>query len=373
MAPGVNAAPLQRGLYAFVEPGLGVLAQVPQGQVDVLLTAFLRLCGAQALPKDAAACRGKHEHELTDGPLERALNHRLLARKRSEPALTVLMSIGGWGGSDGFFAMAERPQTRAVFVAAVRRFLVEHEAFDGVDLDWEHPGGNGAANGVALGSERDGANYHALLTELRAGLDALGRERGRRYRLSIAINGTRPVLGRMPWAPVAPLLDHVFIMSYDYHGGWNRFTGHHAALGRAQPSADDSLEDSVATLRAAGVPASKLWAGAAFYGRAWAGVTSPQAGAAARGPALTPDGALGWRELQACCAPGRSGFVARWDAQRKAEARWHPKRQIWISLETPTALRAKVAWAREQGLGGVFAWEASQDDGALWRAMRPQP
>ncbi|MBH9552179.1 glycoside hydrolase family 18 protein [Inhella gelatinilytica] len=360
-----GGAPLGRGLYVYTEPGLSALDAVPVQGVDVLLVAFLRLCGDRALPKDAERCRGKRAHELTEGPLERALNHRLQGRKQNQPGLQVLMSIGGWGGSDGFFAMAETSKSRGVLIDAVQRFLVTHPAFDGVDIDWEHPGGNGAANGVALGSARDGEHYAALLAELRQALDALGQEQGRRYRLSIAINATRPILNRLHWPTVAPLLDQVFIMSYDYHGAWDARTGHHAALlGAGQ---DDSLEESVQTLRAAGVPAPKLWAGAAFYGRAWRGVTRPEVGAAATGAGLNADGAIGWRDWGARLR--EPGWRQGWDAARGAAWAWHPQRQLWVSFESPQTLRAKATWARAQGLGGVFAWEAQQDNGELLRAM----
>ncbi|MFO1252136.1 MAG: glycosyl hydrolase family 18 protein [Inhella sp.] len=120
-----------------------------------------------------------------------------------------------------------------------------------------------------MGGPQDGANYLALLRELRTALDELGREQGRRYGLSVAVNVTRPVLQRMHRPAKAPLLDQVFMMSYDYHGAWNPHTGHHAALQGA--GQDDSPAESVTTLRAAGVPAQKLAAGAAFYGRAWRG------------------------------------------------------------------------------------------------------
>ena len=364
LSPATHAEPV-RGVYLATWEGLQALDSLPEGRVNTLLLAFLRLCGPHELAKDRAACADKPPHSLSDGATERAFNQALLRRKQREPGLKVWASVGGWGGSDGFFPMAATPTTRAAFVADALRYLREHAAVDGLDLDWEHPGGNGAANGVQLGGPADGANFLALLTELRHALDGLGREHQRRYGLSVAVNVTRPVLQRVDWAATAPLLDHVFMMSYDYHGAWNPHTGHHAALKGA--GRDDSLEESVATLRAAGMPAQKLVAGAAFYGRAWRGVAGPKAGAKAAGPALSADGALGWRELATCC------FGPAWlrlhDSARGADALWHPQRRIWISYESPATVRAKAQWAQAQGLGGVFAWEWTQDDGALLDAL----
>lgn len=363
--PPARAAEPVRGVYLASWEGLQALERLPEGRVNTLLLAFLRLCGPHELPKDRAACAGKPAHGLSDGAVEAAFNHALRQRKQREPGLRVWASVGGWGGSDGFFPMAASAATRAAFIAEVKRYLLAHDATDGIDLDWEHPGGNGAANGLPLGGPQDGANYLALLRELRTALDELGREQGRRYGLSVAVNVTRPVLQRLHWPALAPLLDHVFMMSYDYHGAWDPRTGHHAALRGA--GQDDSLEESVQTLRAAGVPAHQLVAGAAFYARAWRGVRSPQPGAAASGPGLNADGALGWRELAPLLQ--QPGWQRGHDAARGADWAWHPRRQAWVSYESPAAVRAKAQWAREQGLGGVFAWEWTQDDGQLLREL----
>ena len=369
----VKSPTFERALYVSMEAGLAELERLPAGRVDTLLLAFLRLCGPRQLPKDAAACAQRPAHSLTQGAVERAFNQALLKRKQQEGHLQVLASVGGWGGSDGFFEMAASAAQRAVFIESARQFLLEHPAVDGIDLDWEHPGHNGAANGVQLGSPDDGANYLALLRELRSALDALGEQTGRRYRLSIAVNVTLPVLQRLDWPAMAPLLDRIFMMSYDYHGGWNPRTGHHAALRAGAPAQDDSLEESVRNLREAGVPAAKLMAGAAFYARAWQGVAQPEAGAPAQSAAtkLHPEGSPGWRELQRCCLPPASGFQRRHDRARAADFLWHPGRRLWVSYESPATLRGKTQWARAQGLGGVFAWEWSQDDGQLLQALQP--
>lgn len=366
-----QAAPPQRGLYLATWEGLQALERLPAGKVDVLLLAFLRLCGPQQLAKDAENCADKPLDALSDGATERAFDAQLQIRKRQEPGLQVLASIGGWGGSDPFFAMAASAERRAAFAAAATRFLREHPSVDGLDIDWEHPGHNGAVNGVALGGPEDGANFVALLRDLRGALDALGQEQQRRYHLTAAVNVTKPVLDRVDWRAAAPLLDRLFMMSYDYHGAWDARTGHHAALRGA--GRDDSLEESVRHLERAGFPRAKLMAGAAFYGRAWAQVAGIRVGAAARGPGLNADGAAGWRELRDCCigadGRGRAGFIVQRDKARGANVLWHPARKIWISFESPASVRAKARWAAAQGLAGVFAWEWTQDDGQLLEAL----
>jgi chitinase len=364
-----------RAVYLQTAAGLQALERLPVGQVDLLLLAFMRICGPQQLPADTLLCAGRAAPSLAVGAEQRAFNRALRQRKQQEPALRALASVGGWGGSDGFYAMAASPASRAVFVDSVVRYLQEHNALDGIDIDWEHPGDNGSANGVALGSADDGVHFVALLRELRAALDLLGQQQQRRLLLGAAINVTQPVLRRLDLPTLAEPLDWMFMMSYDYHGGWNRHVGHHAALRPGQPPADDSLVESVQALRQAGVPPHKLMVGAAFYGRAWQGVARPVPGAAAQGVALTPDGALGWAVLSRCClsssGEGRAGFVRVRDSSRRADALWHPAKRIYISYESAWALREKARWAREQGLAGIFAWEWGHDDGRLLQALQP--
>ncbi|MFO1252137.1 MAG: hypothetical protein U1E77_13630 [Inhella sp.] len=105
-----------------------------RGRVNTLLLAFLRLCGLHELPKDRAACAGKPAHGLSDGATEAAFNHALRQRKLREPGLRVWALGGRLGGSDGFFPMAASAATRAVFIAEVKRYLLAHDATDGIDL-----------------------------------------------------------------------------------------------------------------------------------------------------------------------------------------------------------------------------------------------
>lgn len=362
------------GLYVLNERGTQTLEQLPRGSATHLLYAFLQLCGPGQLPAAATACSGRADFSLVPDPRHARFDAVFARLKRDQGPLQVLASVGGWGGSDPFFHLAGSAAGRAALLAALQDFLRQHPSFDGIDIDWEHPGSNGAANGVPLGSAEDGANFATLMRELRAGLDALGREQGRRYALTVAVNATAPVLDRIDWARAAPALDHIFLMSYDYYGAWTPVLGHHSALHSSHPGADDSLEQSVAHLRRHGVPLRQLVAGVAMYGRGFSGAASGRPGAARDG--IFPpggEGAMSYREIAAryldAKGRGRDGFRAVFDARQQA---WHlhdAKRQLYLGYDDPRAVEAKARWARAQGLAGVFAWELDQDNGALLNAM----
>lgn len=351
----------------------GLIEQVPPGNLTHVLYAFLRLCGPGQLPKDAAACEGKRDFELAVSPLEARFDQVFARYKQRAPHLQVLASVGGWGGSDPFFHLAQNPAGRAAFVASAQRFLREHPAFDGIDIDWEHPGDNSAVNGVKLGSPADGQAYADLLTDLRQSLDALGRETGRRYLVTMAVNTMSPIVQRINFRQAADALDLVFMMTYDFYGGWSPVAGHHSTLASSSPEADDSLRRSVRNLQEAGVPTTKMVAGVAMYGRGFTGVSAPRTGTAKTGIFPGEEGAMPYRDIAARLLDrqgrGRAGYQAVWDPVTQAWSLFNASRHEWLGYDDPRAVWAKAHEARTQGLAGVFAWELSQDNGDLLNAM----
>lgn len=397
------AGPFGAGFRAFVpddravvgvyvpnwEPASATLDRLQPGSVTHALYAFLRICGPGQLPKDQAACAGKQDFQLATGATERTYDAAFTELKRSRlPGLKVVASVGGWGGSDPYFHFANEAPRRAVFVASVVEFLRTHPGFDGIDIDWEHPTSNGSANGVPLGAPEDGQGYADLMGDLRRAVDALGAETGRRYLVTTAVNTTDAIVRKIQWRAAAPSLDLVFMMTYDFFGGWSATVGHHAALRDSRAGANDSLAGAVAALTELGVPASKLVAGVAMYGRGFEGVQRPRGrasftGAAKTGPFPAGEGALTYREIAALYLDaqgrGKGGFRIVFDPVTKGYALWDPAGRRYLAYDDPRAVLAKGRFARQQGLAGIFAWELSQDNGDLLDAMnrgvgkRPAP
>ena len=143
-----------------------------------------------------------------------------MALKKAHPDLKILPSVGGWTLSDPFFFLDD-PAKRKVFVDSVKEFLQTWKFFDGVDIDWEFPGGDGAI--PALGNpEKDGQTYVTLMKELRAMLDELSAETGRQYELSSAIGASEKGINRVDYNQAQQYMDHIFLMSYDMFGAWRQ-------------------------------------------------------------------------------------------------------------------------------------------------------
>ncbi|WP_284619626.1 glycoside hydrolase family 18 protein [Aquabacterium humicola] len=366
------------GVYVPNWESPALLDRLAPGSLTHALYAFLRICGPGQLPKDAAACAQREAFQLAVTDTEKTFDAAFVALKQRLPALKVVASVGGWGGSDPFFHFANEPARRAVFVDSAVAFLRAHPAFDGIDIDWEHPTSNGSANGVALGAPEDGQGYAALMIDLRRAVDALGRETGRRYLVTSAVNTTDAIVRRIDFRRAAPALDLLFMMTYDFYGGWSASAGHHAALLDGRPGTNESLAGAVKALTDAGMPKAKLVAGVAMYGRGFSGVVPPRRGASFNGAKKTGpfppgEGVLTWREIAALYVDthgrGRGGFQVVQDPVTQGYALWNPATRRYLGYDDPRAVMAKGAYARREGLAGVFAWELSQDNGDLLDAM----
>lgn len=363
------------GAYVPGWEDISLLDKIQPGSLTHVLYAFLRLCGPGQLAKDEKVCANRAAFALTDGETERRFDAGFVKLKKRLPDLQVLASVGGWGGSDGFFHLAADAAKRKAFAADVARFLREHPGFDGVDIDWEHPGNNGAVNGVQLGAPTDGQGYADLMDDLRVAVDVLGRETGRRYLVTTAINPTSPIVDRVNFQQAGKALDLVFMMTYDYYGVWSPDAGHHTAL-KSQRPGDDSLERSVLNLERAGVPRKKLVAGVAMYGRGFAGVAKPGNGAKRSGPypAEGDVGALTYRALRADLIDDKGRALKGWqlnhDKRTGSWSLYQPEQQVWIGFDDPRGVLDKGRYVKRAGLAGVFAWELSQDhQGELLNAM----
>jgi chitinase len=125
-----------------------------------------------------------HGRIVPGSPADAANFATLTALKQQNPALDVLVSVGGWAWSGNFSDMALTPASRAVFIRSVADFLTRYH-LDGLDIDWEYPGQPGAGHRFR---PQDKQNYTLLLKELRQRLTLLRQQNHhpRPYLLTIA-------------------------------------------------------------------------------------------------------------------------------------------------------------------------------------------
>jgi GH18 family chitinase/PKD repeat protein len=146
---------------------------------------------------------------------------------------TISISVGGWGVSGDFSAMAASSSARATFVQNIVDFINTHN-LDGVDIDWE-----------PVDTETKKNNLAILLQDLGAALLPSGKL------VTVAVNGERMELR----SSAISSLSWVNVMAYDLN--WNN--AEHSTYNGAV-AALDLYENE-------GIPKEKLVLGVPFYGR----------------------------------------------------------------------------------------------------------
>ncbi len=313
--------------------------------------------------------------------------HQLADLKRRYPKLRILLSLEGQARD---FAADAQPAAREAFVrSCVNLFVRGHLApgveaprlFDGIDVDWEYPHGD------------DAANFVALLTDLRREMNAVRPG----LLLTIAAGPSPRMYSGVDLPAVDRLVDQVGLMNYDYNGPWNQHTGFLAPL-YTEDGRGGSVDRSIHEWEAAGIPGGKLLLGIPFYGYGWQGVATAengfwQAGHPIRGDrpypffrdlmtpetthtngiSQTPPGsesaAAPAIPLHTAASPKAARpFILYRDPHSKAP--WLFDGSTFWTYEDPTSTRTKARFARDEHLGGIMAWELSEDsaDSALLHA-----
>ena len=171
---------------------------------------------------------------------------KMVALKKVNPDLKVMLSVGGWGA--GNFSEMAADETHRLNFCRNCLAAVDQYGLDGIDLDWEYP--TSSAAGISH-SPNDTRNFTELVKDLRA---TLGN--GRLITMASADNANYVDFSR-----AMEYMDFVNVMAYDMgHPPY-----HNAAL---YPSSmtEISCDESVALHIRKGVPAERLVLGIPFYG-----------------------------------------------------------------------------------------------------------
>lgn len=326
------------------------LAQVPAAKLTRINYSFANVVNGRATLVDPV-----------DGPNLAALN----TLKQHNPALQLLVSVGGWEWSGNFSDAALTPRSRAIFIDSCVA-MVKQNHLDGIDIDWEYPG---VAGSTTHFRPVDGANFATLLHDLRARFDQEAPA-GHHWLISIAAAGSSEYMQHSPLADYARSLDTINLMAYDmYEPSGDKLTGNHAPLHTdpADPKAV-SAEASTRAFLAAGVPASKLVLGVPFYGHVWHDVSAKNDGLFQPGKPspgdFAPYSAISSTMLD-------HGFVRHWDAAASVPFLYNPATRTFVSYEDPESLAAKCSFIRSEHLAGAMFWELSNDpSGTLVNALK---
>lgn len=144
--------------------------------------------------------------------------------KLKEKGVTVSLALGGWNDSQGdkYSRLVRSAASRAKFVKQAVEFI-ERFGFGGLDLDWEYPVCWQTECKKGYADEKEG--FTELVKELSVAL----RPRG--MVLSTAVSPSKQIIDAGYDVPtLSEYFDWIAVMTYDFHGQWDKKTGHVAPL-----------------------------------------------------------------------------------------------------------------------------------------------
>ncbi|XP_017755457.1 PREDICTED: probable chitinase 3 [Eufriesea mexicana] len=295
--------------------------------------------------------------ETKDG--KTGLYERIVNLKKANPSLKILLAIGGWSfGTQKFKDVSSTRYARQTFIYSAISYLRDRN-FDGLDIDWEYPKGGD-----------DKKNYVLLLKELREAFEAEAQEKKMpRLLLTAAVPvGPDNVKSGYDVPAVASYLDFINLMAYDFHGKWERETGHNAPLHAS--SLDSEWQKQLSVDNAAsmwvrlGAPKEKLIIGMPTYGRSFTlsnaanfRVHAPASGGGKAGEYTKESGFLAYYEI---CEMLRNGGAYVWDDEMKVP--YMVYNDQWVGFDDEKSIRLKMDWLKNKGYGGAMVWTVDMDD-----------
>jgi chitinase len=344
------------GYYADWTATKYPLADIPAARLTHVNYAFGKIGADNRLTWNASVATERvYPEDCADPGCAHGLFNQITLLKQKQPHLKFLMSVGGWTDSAPFYAMAASEATRETFAQSCAGFLKTYPQFDGIDIDWEHP----VSGGLQPGSPDDARNYVLLLAALRK---AIGAGKFLTIAASASPRGIDPIL----YGEMAPLLDWVSVMTYDFHSGGKRAGFNSALYDHGDPSNSRlNLHDAIQAIAAKGIPKDKLVAGVPFYGRGWQGVESAEPWNGVTGTLQVG----GYRVIAETFLKSPD-YVRHWDDVAKVPWLYNAAKKEWITYEDPQSMRLKGEYVVAQNLAGAMFWELSNDDGTLLDALR---
>uniref|UniRef100_A0A1B0D7M5 Chitinase n=1 Tax=Phlebotomus papatasi TaxID=29031 RepID=A0A1B0D7M5_PHLPP len=292
--------------------------------------------------------------------LDNKFYERVVAFKKK--GVKVTMAIGGWNDSAGdkYSRLVLSPSARSRFVQHVREFI-EKYGFDGLDLDWEYPVCWQVDCNKGSSNEKEG--FVELVREL-------SREfRPKGLLLSSAVSPSKKVVDEgYEVAALSQYFDWIAVMTYDFHGQWDKQTGHVAPMYQHPSDYEPTFNAnfSINYWIEKGADRRKIVMGMPMYGQSFSlaegnrhTLNSPTYGGGEAGEATRARGFLAYYEI---CSNIRQ---RNWHVVRDKKGRMGPyayNRDQWVSFDDVAMIRHKSEYVKAMGLGGAMIWALDLDD-----------
>lgn len=272
---------------------------------------------------------------------------KLVALKKTNPSIKIIVSLGGWGGCKTCSDVFNTERGRREFAESTLKIFKEYNV-DGLDLDWEYPAIESLPGHHYIPEDR--SNFTYLLKALRETV-------GNGYEISFAAGGFRDFLTQsVEWRNVMPLMNYVNMMTYDLVNGNSKQTGHLTSL-YSTAEQRESTDHAIMYLDSIGVPMQKVVIGLTFYGRTFSGVEPLNNGLYQKGKF---SGYVNYKDFDKTFS-AEAGYQQYWDNKAKAPYAYNSATKTFATYDNLRSVMEKTKYAKERKLGGVMFWELSGD------------
>lgn len=275
--------------------------------------------------------------------------------------IKVSVAIGGWNDSAGdkYARLVRSAAARSHFVRNVIDFM-EKYGFEGLDLDWEYPVCWQVDCKKGSPDEKEG--FKQLVIELSEAFKA------KHWLLSSAVSPNKKVIDAgYDVTQLSQYLDWIAVMTYDYHGQWDKKTGHVAPMYDYPGGVENfNVNFSINYWLQRGAERKKLIMGMPMYGQSFTlaqasdhGLNAPSYGGGEAGEATRARGFLSYYEI--CTYIQKRG----WNVVRDPRGRMGPYaflRDQWVSFDDAPMIQHKSEYVKAMGLGGAMIWALDLDD-----------
>ncbi|XP_058464835.1 acidic mammalian chitinase-like [Malaya genurostris] len=274
--------------------------------------------------------------------------------KKTNVNLKTLATIHG--SSATFSRVAADSGLRWQFAESARDLCIQY-GFDGIDINWEFPG-------TAAGENDDKTNFVHMLSDLREVLSSSG------LMLTAAVGAAQFRAQQSYDIPsVSKLVDFLSLMTYDFNGSWDNFTGHNAPLfdgpsDRTNFQRTLNVNHSVMYWLQQGAPKDKVVVGIPLHARTFTLTNSDNYWLrdAASGPGLPGQftntaGSMAYFEI---CPFFTRKWARHWEDTQKIP--FGVTGNQWIGYDDVETAKLKCDYIIQHDLAGGMVWSIERDD-----------
>lgn len=339
--------------WSYKRPGMGKFT--PE-DIDAKLCTHIVFAFASIKDHKLAASEDKDVGDaFTEGTYD-----RIMALKKDNPDLKVLLAVGGWAfGSEPFQELTANIFRMNGFVYDAIEFLRRYK-FDGLDIDWEYPRG-----------ADDRAAFVNLVKEMRLAFEGEHKSaRKPKLLLTAAVPASFEAITAGYDVPeISKYLDYINVMTYDFHGQWEETVGHNSPLFPLNSASDFqkklTVDFAAKEWARQGAPLEKLIIGMPVYGRTFSlsdpakfDIGAETLGGGDAGRYTGEEGFLSYYEI--CDFLHEDNTTLVWDNEQQVPFAYRGDQ--WVGFDDERSLRTKISWLKTEGFGGIMVWSVDLDD-----------